>query len=101
MNSSLVITTVIAVGSVSLVVLLATVAGILGWRCRKQKRRLSGEHETDIEMVRIHQVKDVFTLTAIQYIHTPILPLRAHDEIITTSIIITIANTSFVSKGTV
>ena len=54
--------------------LLATLAGILVHilvrRCCKRERRLLDERDsdTDIEMVCIGQVKDVFTLTAIQYI---------------------------------
>ena len=62
--------------SVSLLLLLATVAGILGWWCRKGKR-FPGDRGAEIVKVCIHQVKDVSTLTAIQYTHTHLAVTRA------------------------
>ena len=50
------------VAAVSLVVLLAMVAGILGWRCRKREPGLLD----DFEMVCITRVNDGFTLAAIE-----------------------------------
>ena len=53
--------------------MVAVLTGIvLVWRCHKRKQSFPDEPDsgTDIEMVCIHQVNDVFTLTAIQYTHT-------------------------------
>ena len=64
------LTAVIAAVSVPLsllVLIAATVAGILVWRRRKRERRLPDEQDsgTDIEMVCIARVNDGFALAAI------------------------------------
>ena len=62
----------IATVAVPLALLLAVTLLVifLVWRCRKRKQILPDERGNgmDIEMVRIHQVNDVFTIRTIQYI---------------------------------
>ena len=61
-------TAVITVATVSVVLVLAALAGIVVYLCRKRERKLPDEQDsgTDIEMVCIAQVNDGFTLVAIE-----------------------------------
>ena len=61
-------TAVIAVAAVSVVLVLAALAGIAVYLWRKRERKLLDEHDsgTDIEMVCITQVNDGFTLAAFE-----------------------------------